>query len=295
MSTGVIPTLRVEDAQVVVPAPDDGPGNWAGAPSAFHHDGRWYLAYRVRRPIGAGRGVATVVASSLDGVHFRTVAELRRTDFRAESFERPALVRRPDGGWRLYVSCATPESKHWWIEAIDADTLADLPRGRRRVVLGGSRSVAIKDPVVLVHDGLWEMWACEHPLDVPGHEDRMSTAYLTSADGLNWTRHGTALQPTPGGWDARGARLTAIVSREPLVALYDGRRSAEDNWFETTGVARGDAADLSPEGSEPVATSPYGDGALRYVSAVPLPGGGHRYYFEAARPDGAHDLMTVTD
>jgi hypothetical protein len=285
---------RVEDAAVVVPAPAAGPGNWAGAPSALYDDGRWYLAYRMRRPVTAGRGVATVVASSSDGVRFDTVAELHRAEFGAESFERPALLRRPDGGWRLYVSCATPGSKHWWIEAVDAEDLAGLPQGCRRVVLAGSASVGIKDPVVLVDGSRWQMWACEHPLDVPGHEDRMSTAYLTSDDGLSWTRHGTALNPTPHGWDARGARLTAIVSQEPFVALYDGRRSAEDNWYETTGVARGRAELLLADAAQPVGRSPHGDGALRYVSAVELPDGGRRYYFEAARPDGAHDLMTAT-
>ena len=110
-----------EDATVVVPAPGGEPGNWSGAASAVLVDGVYWLTYRVRRPLREGRGVSVVVARSEDGEHFVTVAEVRRDEFGAESFERPVLVRRPDGGWRLYVSCATPGSKHWWIEAVDAD------------------------------------------------------------------------------------------------------------------------------------------------------------------------------
>lgn len=58
-------------ATVVVDAPGDGPGFWAGAPSAaLAPDGWIYLAYRLRLPIGAGRGYANVVARSEDCEHF---------------------------------------------------------------------------------------------------------------------------------------------------------------------------------------------------------------------------------
>ena len=218
------------------PAPD--PGNWSGAASAVLEDGVFWLTYRVRRPLAEGRGVAVVVARSDDGVTFETVAEVAREELGAESFERPVVVRRPDGGWRLYLSCATPGSKHWWIEALDADTPFELPVGARTVVLPGSATEAVKDPVV-VHDGdTWRMWVCVHPLDEPGHEDRMTTAYATSDDGLDWTWHGTVLRPTAGAWDARGARVTAVLTLDPLAVLYDGRARAEDNWHEVTGVAR---------------------------------------------------------
>src|SRR5471032_1440500 len=49
---------------VVVRAPRPGDGYWAGRPSAVHADGAFYLAYRLRRPVGAGRGYANVVARS---------------------------------------------------------------------------------------------------------------------------------------------------------------------------------------------------------------------------------------
>lgn len=282
------------DATVVVPAPGPGPGNWSGAASAVLVDDTYWLTYRVRRPLAEGRGVETVVARSSDGLHFETVCSVHRDGFGAESFERPVLLQRPDGGWRLYLSCATPGSKHWWVEAVDADDPADLPDGARTVVLPGSDSVAVKDPVVTVGPGRgWEMWLCEHPLAEPGHEDRMSTAYLTSDDGLVWQRHGTVLEPRAGAWDARGARVSTVLSHDPLVVLYDGRPTADDNWHETTGVARAGADGvLVPDDEVGVLRSPDSDGALRYATAVPLPDGSVRFYVELARPDGAHDLVT---
>ena len=47
----------------------------------------------------------------------------------------------------------------------------------------------------------------------PEEEDRMTTAYATSADGLTWDWHGTVLAPRPGRWDARGARLDRAARR----------------------------------------------------------------------------------
>jgi hypothetical protein len=281
-----------DDAIVVVPAPGSEPGNWSGAASAVLDEGVFWLTYRVRRPLREGRGVSVVVARSEDGEHFVTVAEVRRDEFGAESFERPVLVRRPDGGWRLYLSCATPGSKHWWIEAVDADEPGELERGTRTVVLPGSPDIAVKDPVVLVDETGWRMWVCAHPLTDPGHEDRMTTAYATSTDGLVWDWHGTVLAPTDGTWDQRGTRVTAVLSESPLVVLYDGRAHAEHNWHEATGVARSDDGRMLTAEQGPARRSPHSDGALRYVAAVPLSDGGTRFYFEAARPDGAHDLMT---
>jgi hypothetical protein len=283
---------RFEDSRVVVPAPGYEPGNWAGAASAVLVDGEFWLAYRVRRPLGKGRGVSVVICRSTDGEHFRAVAEIFREEFRAESFERPVVLRKPDGGWRLYLSCATPGSKHWWIEAVDARHPTEFGVGTRRRVLSGSEKLAVKDPVVVVDENGWRMWVCCHPLSEPGQEDRMTTALATSDDGLSWTWQGEVLRPTPGSWDQRGTRVTAVISESPLVVLYDGRASRDDNWHEVTGVARADESGVLVGEPEPLVRSPHSDGAFRYVAAVPLPDGGTRFYFEAARPDGAHDLMT---
>ena len=286
-----LPLPSVEQGRVVVSATARGPGNWAGAPHALLEAGVYWLSYRLRH--ARTRGAETVVARSEDGERFQTVATIERDAFGAESFERPCLVRRPDGGWRLYVCCATPGSKHWWIEAIDADDPVAMPTGERVVVFPGSDALAVKDPIVEVGEaGVWRAWICCHPLTEPGAEDRMTTAYATSADGLAWDWHGDVLRPTPGTWDQRAARMTTVVRSEPLVVLYDGRASAEENWHERTGIARERDGVFVADADGPAATSPHSDGGLRYAAAVPLPDARTRYYFEAAGPDGSHDLWT---
>jgi hypothetical protein len=280
----------------VVVAPDDPrTGAWVGAPSAQLVGGTWWLAYRLRRPVGEGRGGANVIARSDDGVHFTSVAVVHKETFGAESLERPALVHTADGRWRLYVSCATPGSKHWRVDLLEADTVAGLEEAHPRTVLPGSATDGVKDPVIR-HDGRqWHLWASVHPLEDPDATDRMTTEHATSADGVTWTWRGTALAGTPGNWDSRGARFAAVVLDGPRSwALYDGRASAAENWEERTGLAVTSGGDgFAAAGTEPLLQSPHRPFGLRYTDVVALPDGAARWYYEATRPDGAHELRTV--
>ena len=271
-------------AVVAVPAPAPGAGNWAGAPSAaLDGEGGLVIAYRVRS--ATERGAELVIASSVGGEVLSTVATLGKARFGADSLERPALVRTDAGAWRLYVSCSTPGSKHWWIAALEADDPAGLANAEPRTVFAGDAATGVKDPVIRHAGGRWQAWICCHPLDVPGEEDRMTTAYATSADGLDWTWQGTVLAGRSGAWDARGARVTAVLADGR--AAYDGRASKEENFSERTGIAVPDRSSgrLVAAGRAPAA-------GVRYLEAVPLEGGGYRLYYEAPLRDGSHALQT---
>jgi hypothetical protein len=288
--------LNVGCSELVISAPGTGDGFWAGAPSAVAAGDDIFLAYRLRRPVSEGRGYVNVVARSSDGLNFYPVCTLFRDDLDCASLERPALVRRPDGGWRIYVSLSTPGSKHWWVDALDADEADQLAHGDRRTVWPGDAVTAVKDPVVLVDgDGGWHAWLCCHPLDEAGQEDRMITRYAHSADGLDWTWGEEVLAPTTSGWDRRGRRVAAIVPRPDgsVTGFYDGRAGAGENWYERTGTLRGDsiAGPLMPSTDEP-SQSPYGRHTLRYASVIDLGDGVGRVYFEAAASDGSNEIRT---
>jgi hypothetical protein len=271
-------------AALAVPAPGTGPQHWAGSSSAaLADDGSFVVAYRIR--VTANAYAATVVGRSEDGAGLETVVTLDKDRFGAMSMERPALVRTETGRWRLYVCSATPNSKHWWIDVLEADEPEGFADAEARTVFPGDDLTAVKDPVVRRRDGVWHAWICCHPLDEADEEDRMTTAYATSVDGLDWEWHGTALAPRPGRWDSRGARVSTVLPDGR--AAYDGRATKDENWFERTGLAgpAGEPGHLVQTNDAPVSH-------VRYLDVLPLPGGGYRIWYEAPLPGESHELRT---
>jgi hypothetical protein len=287
---------RPDAASVAVAAPGTGNGYWAGAPSAVAADGGVYLAYRLRRPIGQGRGYAVALAFAPDGVRFETIATISKESMDTESLERPELIQLPDGRWRLYLSCATTGTKHWRVEVTEAAHPAEFDVTRRDLMLPGDEKKGVKDTVITCHEGQWHLWGCIHPLADPDETDKMTTEYASSTDGLAWTWQGTALSGRPGAWDARGTRVAAVrfAPSGTVTAFYDGRATAAENYEERTGVAVGTEPDSlqALSAGAPAAASPYHGGGLRYVDFADLPDGRTRLYYELTQPDGSHALMT---
>jgi hypothetical protein len=271
---------RWENSQVVLHTAH-GTGNWIGAASALVHDGYILLAYRDRHPVEQGRGNRAFVSRSRldDGVHFEVLCAIDKGDMDAQSLERPALDVTTEGDWHLYLSCASFNSKHWRIDRLRANRPEDFSATTRVTVFPGSADFGIKDPVVVRGQDL-RIWATLHPLtEGDDNADKMISVDARSM------RH--VMEPQPGTWYSRGTRLTAIVGE---YAYFDGRASAAQNFEERTGLARWDGSRYIPEAG-PV-SSPFGGGALRYVSAIELPDGGLRLYYESATEFGSHELRT---
>jgi hypothetical protein len=179
------------------------------------------------------------------------------------------------------VSLATPGTNHWRIDLPEGDSAESLAGVPSRTVFPGDEHWGVKDPVILPG---FRAWICFHPLDDPGEEDRMVTRLATSSDGVEWTWRGDALRGRPGKWDARGARLTAVLD-DLAVAYYDGRATKEENFRERTGLAVAAGDEWTAVGDAPIA-------AVRYLDVITLRGDARRLFYESPRPDGSHELRT---
>jgi hypothetical protein len=317
-SLGVPPLFDPAAGQLVAGPPGDGPGFWAGAPSALRDpaDGRFYLSYRLRRPLQEGRGGATRIAAGDDGVRFQTIWEATREQFDSPSIERCCLVKVADGLWRLYASYVDGATGKWRIDLLEAPAPAQFDPRRRRKVLTADDvdSEGVKDPYVLRVGPGWLMFVPYGPRSSVAagaspqamHGTAAGNVFATgliahptglavSADGVTFRWLGDAVPPGgPGAWDRSVARVSCVVYRPPVFAVfYDGRTGEGDVYEDKTGCAI--SLDLRTftkvTAGGPLLRSPYASGCLRYLEAVHLPDEQRiLYYYEMARPDGAHEL-----
>jgi len=316
------------DSEVVRKPPGKGEGFWAGAPGAFHNDedDRLYLTYRYRRPRGTGpdRGYESRLARSEDGVAFEDLCVLHKEDLASPSIERCALNRADDGAWLWFVSSVDGADGRWRVDLLEAAT-PEAFEGASRTPLftaaslnekirAGARTTnqveGVKDPWVIRVGPVWYMllsYAAAQPAAGPGELHgsadcyntglvRSCSALATSLDGRTWHWQGDVFHPTrPGAWDAYATRLSCLLPHSGgWLGLYDGSASVEGNYEERAGVAlSGDVftwRTLTPDG--PALVSPHASGSLRYVDSI-SDGVERFYYFEAARPDGAHELRVA--
>jgi hypothetical protein len=297
---------------VVREPPGDGPGHWAGAPSALYDEerGRYLLSYRLRRPLAEGRGYETRIAESADGDQFVDVWSAPKSAFQATSIERSALVKTPAGAYRLYVGYVPAATNRWQIDVLEAPAPDRFDPATRRPALRPDDADAegVKDPYVLLIGGVYFMYvpygprasiasgSSEQALHGTGNVFTTGliahpTGLATSLDGLRFDWHGDVIGPG-GGWDRNMARLACVLYMPPaFVAYYDGRTGQGDVYEDRTGLALG----FSPHRFEsvtrtaPALVSPHSTGALRYLDIVPVQGRFYAFY-EMARPDGAHEL-----
>jgi hypothetical protein len=291
-----------ERGTVIVPAPGDGPGSWAGAPGACRDGADLFVAYRLRRPPPL-RGYELRIAAVRDG---RAVDLWRagKDDLGALSIERSALVRWRDR-WRLYVSYVDGGDRRWRIGLLEAPRIDSFDARDVRAVLHPDDigMSAVKDPWLRQVDGGWLMFvSCGRGSAAPGlHESgdalstgivRSETGLATSDDGVYWRWEGVVFSPSKTSWDRATARLTtAVRDADGWLGCYDGAGSVAENYEERCGLAR--STDLRKwtrvsHGGPAIGTRT-GPGGVRYTDVTE---GGDTFY-EHTRADGAHELRLL--
>lgn len=305
-------TFDPERGTVIREPPGKGPGYWAGAPGVTFHQtlGQFYMVYRLRRPRGVhpDRGAEIRIAHSRDGIIFDDIWSATKDELGTSSIERCALVRLPEGKWRLYASYVDPADGRWTIGLVEADAPDTFDLATARPVLTAAQiaTEGVKDPFIFYVAGLYHMVVSHatvstaaSPEELHGTHDAYNTGLILSAsgmatsnDGVAWRWEGEILRPNRGAWDGYASRIGTLWYRAPVwLALYDGSADVSENYEERCGLAY--SFDLRSFHrvtlTGPLFQSPRLKGALRYFDVLALPDVTY-FYYEMARPDGSHEL-----
>ncbi len=309
---GVAPLFDPRTGTTVLKPPGDGPGYWAGAPSALYDDDteNFYLYYRLRVPRALGRGTECRVARSHDGATFTDIWKAKKEDFDSPSVEKACLMKTPESKWRLYLSYVDGADGKWRVDMLEAAEPGTFdPAARQKILTADDVGVeGVKDPVVLLIGHTYYMLLSYAPRPEAVSDDQKAqmhqtadvyntgitkscSALATSTDGVHFEWHGEVFGPGDS-WDAYCGRLGGIVYVPPIFTVfYDGSTSVEENYEEKTGLAM--SFDLRHyeriSTTAPVLTSPHASNSLRYIDAVQLAEEIY-YYYEYARSDGSHEL-----
>ena len=309
---GSVPLFDPAEGTTVFGPPGTGQGHWTGAPSAIYDNatGKFFLCYRVRKPLNEGRGGHCHVAQSYDGVNFTNIWTATKEQFNSESIERSALIKSLDGLYRLYVSYVDVSDRKWRIDLLEADSPDGFDPGTRKSILKANdvHSEGVKDTHVAIVGGRYYMFvhyapralispdATQEELHGTGNvfatkKGKGSAGLAVSEDGIHFKWLGDILSPGKG-WDRKLVRVDTMICQPPLfVLLYSGRSGIEQTYEDATGIAV--STDLvrfrKLTADAPALASPYSTGALRYTDAVPV-GDEIFYYYECARDDGSHEL-----
>jgi hypothetical protein len=302
---GVPPRFDPEKGTTVFEPEGMGYGYWVGGHNVVFdpNEEKLYLYYRIRHPLGKGRGGKCRIAESTDGIAFRDIWEATKDQLDAESIEVGSLIKDPDSGqWRLYISYQCRNGP-WRVDLIEADQPANLNAWHHRTVMQPEEYGLgfVKDPKVYIVGGFYVVFVAVSPQKrwVEGESGWRhplggdATGMMTSPDGVYFRNFRYVFEPgrgAPGEWGLFRARINSVVYLPPVyVAFFDAGSTMYDNYEEWCGVAFSHDLErwtrVSTDG--PWVRSLHG--CVRYVDALVM-GDEIWYYYEYTREDGSHEL-----